>query len=442
MALLELPLPTLCGQLIVGGFVGSALPDRYAAALRDGKRGGAILFKRNLPDIGSAHMLCEAITRAAPPDLPPFIGVDQEGGRVSRLPPPFLVLPPMRALGETRDFDLIRAAGRAVATELAAIGFNLNFAPVLDVDSNPDNPVIGDRAFGRDPRTVMRAAVAFLQGLQDRNVLACGKHFPGHGDTAEDSHFALPTIDHDRARLMKIELPPFRAAAGAGIATMMTAHIVVKALDPGVPATLSRAICASLLRAEMGFDGVLFSDDLEMAAIAARYPIEEASVEAVWAGCDALLICKSEDAQDRAHAALVREAEKNPKFRDRCIEAAQRCLRVRRLCPPRPVSAEGLLSIVGGPASQALAGRVKEAVLAAQEAAASGGDEGEGIAANDTRRPRGEGPSPRAASTEDPTHDGLAGVGAHGLSNGTRSDDAGSGGPRGDGGGDGGGLAS
>ena len=198
----------------------------------------------------------------------------------------------------------------------------------------------------------------------------------------------------------------------------------------------------------MGFDRVLFSDDLEMAAIAARYPIEEASVEAVWAGCDALLICKSEDAQDRAHAALVREAEKNPKFRDRCVEAAQRCLRVRRLCPPRPVSAEGLLSIVGGPASQALAGRVKEAVLAAQEAAASGGDEGEGIAANDTRRPRGEAP-PRPASTDDPTHDGLAGVGTHGPSKDAKSSDAngGNGATGGDGGeggdsNEGGGLAS
>lgn len=378
MATLELPLPVLCGQLIVGGFAGAEVPERFTRALRDGARGGAILFKRNLPDIATASMLCDALAKAAPPDLPPFIGVDQEGGRVSRLPPPFLVLPPMRALGLTYDFDLIRAAARQVATELSAIGFNLNFAPVLDVDSNPNNPVIGDRAFGRDPRTVMRAAVAFMQGLQDRNVLACGKHFPGHGDTDTDSHFALPTIEHDRARLQKIELPPFRAAAGAGIASMMTAHIVVKALDPDVPATMSRAICGSLLRAEMGFDGVLFSDDLEMAAVAARYPVETSAVESIWAGCDALLICKDEDLQDRAHAALVREAEKNPKFRDRCIEAAARCLKVRRLCPPRPVSPEALFTIVGGPASQAMAGRVAEAIALAEEAERNSGAANDG----------------------------------------------------------------
>ena len=408
MATLELPLPVLCGQLVVGGFLGSEVPERFTAALREGRRGGAILFKRNLPDIGTASMLCSALAAAAPPDLPPFLGVDQEGGRVSRLPAPFLRLPPMRALGRTRDYELIRAAARAVATELSAIGFNLNFAPVLDVDSNPDNPVIGDRAFGADPRTVMRAGVAFMQGLQDRNVLACGKHFPGHGDTSEDSHFALPTITHDRARLQKIELPPFRAAAGAGIASMMTAHIIVKALDPDVPATLSRAICASLLRAEMAFDGVLFSDDLEMAAVAARYPVEIAAVESIWAGCDALLICKDEDKQDRAHEALIREAEKSPKFRDRCVEAAARCLKLRRLCPPRPVSSEALFSIVGAPASQAMATRVAEAIAAAlaaeREAAGTSPANDDGDAPRDPT-------NDDSAAKHDPTNDGLGGKG-------------------------------
>src|SRR5262245_64056861 len=365
MATLELPLPVLCGQLIVGGFGGADVPERFTRALRDGLRGGAILFKRNLPDIGTAHLSCEAIASAAPRDLPPFIGVDQEGGRVSRLPPPFLKLPPMRALGETYDLDLIRDAARAVATELAAIGFNLNFAPVLDVDSNPANPVIGDRAFGRDPRTVMRCGVAFMQGLQDRNVLACGKHFPGHGDTSVDSHVDLPVIHHDRARLEQIELPPFRAASGAGIASMMSAHVVCEALDPGVPATLSRAICASLLRAEIGFEGVLFSDDLEMAAIAARYPVEEAAVEAVWAGCDALLICRNEDMQDRAHEALVKKAEADPRFRQRVAEGAGRCIRVRRLAPPRGIAdARALGEIIGGAASRGILDEIAAAQAA------------------------------------------------------------------------------
>jgi beta-N-acetylhexosaminidase len=374
MATPGLSLPELCGQLIVGGFEGPARSARFEKALGAGLRGGAILFKRNLPDVAHVVEVCEALRSAARPEMPPFIGVDQEGGRVTRLPPPFLALPPMRLLGELGDLDLVRRAARAVATELAAVGFNLNFAPVLDVDSNPANPVIGDRAFGRDPRTVMRAAVAFLQGLQDKGVLACGKHFPGHGDTSVDSHFDLPVITHDRARLEQIELPPFRAASGAGIASLMTAHVVCEALDPGVPATLSRSICGSLLRAEIGFDGVLFSDDLEMAAISggrARYSVEDAAVEAVWAGCDALLICKSEDLQDRAHEALVKKAEQDRKFKDRCAEAAGRCLRVRRLAPPRPIGdAQALAQIIGSPASRAILEEI-EAARAARARAMS-----------------------------------------------------------------------
>jgi beta-N-acetylhexosaminidase len=363
MATLDLGLPALCGQLVVGGFDGADPPPRFLAALRAGRRGGAILFKRNLPDLAAASRHCEALRDAAGPDLPPFIGVDQEGGRVTRLPAPFSTLPPMRALGALAHLDLVRRAARAVGTELAAIGFNLSFAPVLDVDSNPENPVIGDRSFGRDARTVMRNGVAFLQGLQESNVLACGKHFPGHGDTDTDSHFELPVIRHDRARLDAVELPPFRAASGAGIASMMTAHVVCEALDPGVPATLSRAICASLLRAEIGFDGVLFSDDLEMKAIAARMPVEESAVEAVWAGCDALLVCRDEDAQDRAHEALVRRAERDPRFRERCVEAATRGLRVRRLCPPRPITAPSALAgIVGGEASRAVLAEIARAL--------------------------------------------------------------------------------
>jgi beta-N-acetylhexosaminidase len=367
MATLDLEIPKLCGQIVVGGFDGPGLSPRFEKALREGRRGGAILFKRNVPDVDATVHICEALRASAPGELPPFIGIDQEGGRVTRLPAPFLALPPMRLLGEIGDLGLIRRAARAVGAELGAVGINLDFAPVLDVDSNPANPIIGDRAFGSDPRTVMRGAVAFLQGLQDKSVLACGKHFPGHGDTSVDSHLDLPVVTHGRARLEQIELPPFRAASGAGIATMMTAHLVCEALEPGVPATLSRAICASLLRAEIGFEGVLFSDDLEMAAIAARYPIEESAVEAVWAGCDALLICRSEDLQDRAHEALVMRCERDRRFRDRCAEAVGRGLRVRRLAPPRPIGDRAALGeIVGGAASRA----VLDEIAAAQEARA------------------------------------------------------------------------
>jgi beta-N-acetylhexosaminidase len=340
---LELPLSQVCGQILIGGFYGTELPASYANALRAGERGGAVLFKRNLtPDIADVARLNAAIGGASPEALPPLIAVDQEGGRVARLSAPVITLPPMRALGAHGNVDLIRRAARALAGQLGALGFTMDFAPVLDVNTCEQNPVIGDRAFGSDARLVMRTAVAFIRGLQDGGVLACGKHFPGHGDTSKDSHLDLPVVALDRARLDQVEIMPFRAAAGAGIAAFMTAHVVYEALDKATSATMSRAICGSLLRAELGFEGMLISDDLEMKAISDAYTIEEAAVEAVWAGCDALLICSDEALQSRAHEALVRRAEKEPRFKDRCVEAAERGIRVRRLARPSPLPPESV----------------------------------------------------------------------------------------------------
>ena len=358
---LDLESPALVGQMIVGGFAGPALSPSFARALTQKRRGGCILFKRNLPAVPEAADLCAAILEASPRDLPPFIWVDHEGGRVARLPPPVLALPPMRELASFNDLDLMLQAAKALGIELGAIGFNIDFAPVLDVNTQAENPVIGDRAFGSEARTVMRFGVAFVRGLQSANILACGKHFPGHGDTQVDSHLVLPVVDHHRVRLDQVELPPFRAAIGAGIAALMSAHVVYSRIDEGMPATLSRSICASLLRAELGFEGVLFSDDLEMKAITSRFAIEDAALEAVWAGCDALLICSDEAAQDRVHEALTRAAEKDARFRERCREAVTRILRLRRLCPPRPItSREGLSAVVGGPASREVHERIEK----------------------------------------------------------------------------------
>jgi beta-N-acetylhexosaminidase len=326
----------LCGQLIVGGFEGEELSPAFARALASGKRGGAILFKRNLPTVEHARALCSEIVRASRADLPPFVSVDEEGGRVSRLGSPVLRLPPMRRLGRAGNHELLEKIGRVLGAQLAAIGFNLDFAPVLDVDTNPKNPVIGDRAFGADPETVSMAALAFYQGLS-KYVLGCGKHFPGHGDTLVDSHLGLPIIEHDRERLSKVELVPFVAAARANMDAFMTAHVVVKALDATYPATLSPAISTGIARKEVGFEGVLFSDDLEMRAVADNYSVEESAILAIEAGCDALLICKSEEMQERALEALVRMAESDAGFLERCREAFDRCIKARQRRPPRPI---------------------------------------------------------------------------------------------------------
>jgi beta-N-acetylhexosaminidase len=357
VAVSELSLVELCGQLIVGGFSGEVLPEGYRAALSERRRGGAVLFSRNIANPVQVADLNEAMIDAGG-EFPPLIAVDQEGGRVARLKAPFLDVPPMRTFGEHDDLSLTMQVAEQMGRELAAHGFNMDFAPVMDVDSNPDNPIIGDRSFGRDPRTVMTHGVAFMRGLQEANVLACAKHFPGHGDTELDSHLDLPTVDQPLGRLQAIEIPPFRAASGAGIASFMSAHVVYPAFEPEIPATFSRAICTALLRQEIAFDGVLFSDDLEMGAISKNHGIEHAAREAIWAGCDVLLICSDEVLQDRAHAALIEGCEKDEAFLARCREAAERSLKIRRLAPPAVAEPRERARIFAG--AEAVARRIAE----------------------------------------------------------------------------------
>jgi beta-N-acetylhexosaminidase len=216
----------------------------------------------------------------------------------------------------------------------------LNFAPVLDVDTNPENPVIGDRAFGHTADAVIDHAFAFAEGLHEGGVLSCGKHFPGHGDTDLDSHLALPTLRHDRNRLDAVELRPFFAAVGR-LPSLMTAHVVFDAVDPGVPATMSKAAIGQLLRGEVGFDGAVFSDDLEMKAVTNQHEIEEAGLLAIEAGCDLLLVCSDLDAAARVRETLAAEAGRSTAFEGRLREARSRADALRRsirdLPPPVPL---------------------------------------------------------------------------------------------------------
>jgi beta-N-acetylhexosaminidase len=333
---LDLDPVRLAGQLLVVGFSGPRLPDAIARALAAGHLGGVILFGRNLPSADAACALTSAVATHAAPEWPPFIGIDEEGGRVTRLPLPLPRLPALRKLGEEGSQEHVRKLGTALGGLLSALGINLDFAPVLDVDTNPDNPVIGDRSFGPDPHLVARFGAELAQGLLSSGVLPCGKHFPGHGDTSLDSHLELPYVRHPESRLRAVEFLPFLAAIRADIPALMTAHVVYDALDPEVPATLSDAIGQRLLRSELGFSGVLFSDDLEMQALSARMDIAESAERAVRAGCDALLICHRADVQARAHAALSRLCVEDARFRARALEAVNRSLAWRQRFPPRP----------------------------------------------------------------------------------------------------------
>src|ERR1044071_4504678 len=267
------------GQLFMVGFLGTSVTSELASFIKQYKPGGVILFSRNLESIEQMVDLTNNL-QACMPHSPLLISIDQEGGRVSRLPKGFTIFPPCSLLGRANSTELAYAAAATIAKELRAVGVNMNMAPVLDVNSNPDNPVIGDRAFGTTPTVVCELGIATAAGLQDNGVVACGKNFPGHGDTNTDSHKELPVVEASRERLEAVEFPPFRRATAAGIATLMTAHVLYKALDDRLPATLSPDVMTHLLREQMGYDGVVLTDDLEMHAIVDHYGPGESAVRA------------------------------------------------------------------------------------------------------------------------------------------------------------------
>ncbi|MFI5306818.1 MAG: beta-N-acetylhexosaminidase [Polyangiales bacterium] len=350
----------LAGQALIAGFPGQEPDVGLLGAAARGELGGFVLFRRNLGPPDEVAALTGRLWAAFPADLPPWIAIDQEGGRVQRLGPPVLQLPPMRVLGAIDDQALTRSAGALLGAQLAALGVNLDFAPVLDVDSNPDSPIIGDRSFGADPELCARHGIAFAEGLRQAGVASCGKHFPGHGDAALDSHLALPRVSHDLERLQRVELRPF-ALAAKQLTAIMTAHIVFDAVDPGRPATLSHKTLQGLLRGQIGFAGVLFSDDLLMKAIADHYGVAEAACEAVAAGCDAVLVCAQPDICLQAHAALCRRAEREPAFLARLREAAVRSLPARAGHALRPLARETVAARLHALDPGALEQRIAEA---------------------------------------------------------------------------------
>jgi beta-N-acetylhexosaminidase len=332
------------GQVLVAGYEGPEPPQTLRERAAEGALGGFILFRRNLGNAAEVAELTGRLRSFAPEGQPLWVAVDQEGGRVARLGPPVLRLPAARAFGELDDVSLTLEAAAVLGQQLAWLGFNLDFAPVLDVDTNPANPVIGDRSYGADVSKVIRHARAFAAGLAQVGITACGKHFPGHGDTLQDSHHALPRLPHSEDRLRRVELAPF-AALAQELPCIMSAHVVFEAWDPNVPATLSPRVVTNLLRDELGFRGLVWTDDLEMKAIAERYGLDEAACLAIEAGCDALLVCSKLEYVELAYAGLVRRAEQDDGFAARLQSAAARSLAARRLhapaaCPPREVEAQ------------------------------------------------------------------------------------------------------
>lgn len=348
------------GQRLVLGLAGASLDQEQRRFFREVAPAGFIHFARNIESAAQIAELNRELVDLCPDDRPPLLSIDQEGGRVQRLKD--TPWPSMRALGNLADLPTTRQVAAAMAEELRATGFNLNFAPVCDVDSNPKNPVIGDRSFGKRPAEVAAQAVAFLEGLHSHGVIGCAKHFPGHGDTSVDSHLALPVVDKELGELREVELPPFRAMVKAGVGVVMTSHVLFPELDRELPATLSEKVLRRLLREELGYQGVVISDDLEMKAVRGRWAVPEVVELATRASVDLFCVGRSFEHDLTLSAqlfdALVRSQEQGQTLDEAARDATNRlwALRVRFL---RATPAPPPLSVVGGPAFRALAAFVR-----------------------------------------------------------------------------------
>ncbi|CAG7650072.1 beta-N-acetylhexosaminidase [Paenibacillus allorhizosphaerae] len=280
------------GQLLLVGLDGDELSEPVKELIVTYHVGGFILYKNNVKDGRQLQQLTGALKEAnrAVSGIPLWMSVDEEGGRVTRMPDELVKIPSAQKIGKANKPEVSLQIGQTLGDMLSAYGLNMDFAPVLDVNSNPNNPVIGDRSFGNNAELVGKLGMQTMKGLQSRNVIPVVKHFPGHGDTSVDSHVGLPIVNHDLDRLRSLELKPFGEAVRAGADAVMVAHILLPKLDSAAPASFSKAVVTDLLRKEMGFEGVVITDDLTMGAVVQHYDLAKAAVQSIAAGSDVLLV--------------------------------------------------------------------------------------------------------------------------------------------------------
>ena len=322
------------GQLLIGGFEGTEIGDQATRLVQEYQVGGLILYGRNIAGAGQLVTLTNGLKALNGDGIPLFLSIDQEGGGVDRMPPEVRRTPGAYCVGQTGSVPAAQSYGDVLAAECAAFGLNLDFAPVLDVWSNPGNTVIGQRAFSADARTVAGLGPAAARRMMDQGIIPAVKHFPGHGDTAVDSHVGLPVVDKSPEELEETELIPFRAAiqsAGTDgqVPAVMVAHILLTQLDPERPASLSPAVVTGLLREELGFAGAVLTDDLTMGAVTQSYGLGEAAVLAVEAGCDILLVCHGQDSVPAVRTALLEAAASGRITAERLDESVYRILRLK-----------------------------------------------------------------------------------------------------------------
>ncbi|NLY43409.1 MAG: beta-N-acetylhexosaminidase [Clostridiaceae bacterium] len=319
------------GQMVVVGLDGYTIDEHALAMIENYYVGGFILFDRNVENAYQLLTLINSLkTINSRNKVPIFVSVDEEGGRVSRMPDELIKIPANKEIGEINNGDFSYQIGNIIAETIKSFGFNMNFAPVLDINSNPQNPVIGDRSFGADAEIVTELGIQTMKGLQKGGVISVVKHFPGHGDTLVDSHVGLPSVDHDLDRLKSFELIPFKEAIDNQADAVMIAHILMNKIDPQYPASLSKTVITELLRKELGFKGVVITDDMTMGAIVENYSIGDAAVRAINAGSDIVLVSHGYNNAVSAIYSIKNAVENGVIKKERIDESVYRILKLKQ----------------------------------------------------------------------------------------------------------------
>lgn len=314
-------------QTVVAGLSGTEVDEDFQA-LADRGIGGAILFGSNITDSSQLVTLTNQI-KACAGEVPIMIAMDEEGGDVTRLPDDVLSMPSAYSIACAGSTEYAKLAGQNLGNQIKAFGLSSGFSPVLDIWSNPDNTVIGTRAYGTTADEVCTYGTEALRGIMSTGTIAVAKHFPGHGDTDVDSHYGLPVVTKTKAELEEMELKPFKAAIASDIPGIMVGHILCSELDPDNPASLSKAIVTDLLKGELGFNGVVFTDDLTMGAVSEQYTADEAAVRALKAGCDMLLVCFEYENAENTIDAIVSAVKNGQLDEERLDDAVLRILTMK-----------------------------------------------------------------------------------------------------------------
>lgn len=326
----EMSIQEKLGQMVVVGLDGYVIDENTSTLIEKYKVGGFILFKQNVQSPEQLLNLINSLKGANTKNrIPLFVSVDEEGGRVSRMPSELLRLPTNKAIGLKNNEVFSFGIGEVLAKELSSFGFNMNFAPVLDINSNPKNPVIGDRSFGNNPELVSTLGLQTMKGMQAGSVIPVVKHFPGHGDTSVDSHVGLPVVKHDMDSLMSFELIPFKAAINNKADGVMVAHLLMEKIDPEIPASLSPIIITELLREQLGYEGVVITDDMTMGSIMKNYEIGDAAVKSVTAGTDIILVCHGFENKLAVMEAMLQAVENKTITEERLNESVYRILKLK-----------------------------------------------------------------------------------------------------------------